>query len=61
MGKTAIFRDKKRIALIARDNKKKDVLEWAKFNITKLKLHVLYAQEPRAAYRKIVRIRNYGA
>lgn len=33
----------KRIALIAHDNKKQDLLEWAKFNLLTLKNHVLYA------------------
>ncbi|MEW6001359.1 MAG: methylglyoxal synthase [Nitrospirota bacterium] len=34
---------KKRIALIAHDNKKKDLLEWAKFNKDLLAQHELYA------------------
>lgn len=34
---------KKRIALVAHDNKKKDLLEWAKFNKALLVEHELYA------------------
>ena len=34
---------KKRIALVAHDNKKKDLLEWAKFNKTLLVAHDLFA------------------
>jgi methylglyoxal synthase len=34
---------KKRIALVAHDNKKKDLLEWAKFNKVLLAGHELYA------------------
>jgi methylglyoxal synthase len=34
---------KKRIALVAHDNKKKDLLEWAKWNRTVLAQHVVYA------------------
>lgn len=33
----------KRIALIAHDNKKQDLLEWAKFNMLTLENHILYA------------------
>jgi methylglyoxal synthase len=33
----------KKIALVAHDNKKKDLLEWAKFNRDLLAHHVLYA------------------
>lgn len=34
---------KKRIALVAHDNKKKDLLEWAKFNQGKLAQHEIYS------------------
>ncbi|AJE03118.1 methylglyoxal synthase [Geobacter pickeringii] len=34
---------KKRIALVAHDNKKKDLLEWARFNRGSLSIHSLYA------------------
>ncbi|MGD9029531.1 MAG: methylglyoxal synthase [Anaerolineae bacterium] len=34
---------KKRIALVAHDNKKSDLLEWAKFNEDTLAQHVVYA------------------
>ena len=40
--KVAMEQDKK-IALVAHDNKKSDLLEWAKFNRTLLAHHVLYA------------------
>ena len=43
MTRIAIMTDKKRIALIAHDNKKGDMLEWAKYNVETLKHHVLYA------------------
>lgn len=43
MPKTALIRHKKKIALIAHDNKKDDVLEWAKYNVATLKQHELYA------------------
>jgi methylglyoxal synthase len=33
----------KRIALVAHDNKKKDLVEWAKFNRTLLAHHTIYA------------------
>lgn len=33
----------KKIALVAHDNKKKDLLEWAKYNRTLLGHHILYA------------------
>ena len=33
----------KKIALVAHDNKKRDLLEWAKYNRTLLAHHVLYA------------------
>ncbi len=34
---------KKRIALVAHDNKKRDLLEWAEFNKDLLARHELYA------------------
>ncbi len=43
MAKIAMIRHKKRIALIAHDNKKEDMLEWAKYNLGTLKQHELYA------------------
>ena len=39
----AIINQKKRIALIAHDNKKADLLEWVKFNRSTLLQHELYA------------------
>jgi methylglyoxal synthase len=35
--------ERKRIALVAHDNKKKDLLEWAKYNRNLLVQHLLYA------------------
>jgi len=43
MTKIAMMRDQKRIALVAHDNKKEDMLGWAKYNVGTLKQHVLYA------------------
>jgi methylglyoxal synthase len=43
MTKIALIKSKKKIALIAHDNKKEDMLQWAKFNIETLKLHQLFA------------------
>jgi methylglyoxal synthase len=40
--KVAMEQDKK-IALVAHDNKKSDLLEWAKYNRTLLAHHILYA------------------
>ena len=37
------MREKKTIALVAHDNKKKDLLEWAKYNKCLLERHELYA------------------
>lgn len=34
---------KRKIALVAHDNKKRDLLEWAKFNCGTLAQHILYA------------------
>jgi len=39
----AVIRERKRIALIAHDNKKRDLLEWASFNKDLLAEHELYA------------------
>ena len=39
----ALMGKKKKIALVAHDNKKKDLLEWVKFNRYLLSLHQLYA------------------
>ena len=41
--KIALIKRKKKIALIAHDNKKEDMLQWAKFNIGTLRQHALYA------------------
>lgn len=38
-----IFAKRKRIALVAHDNKKKDLLEWVRFNKGLLEKHELYA------------------
>lgn len=43
MPKITLIMQKKRIALIAHDNKKQDMLEWAKYNIGTLRKHELYA------------------
>jgi methylglyoxal synthase len=43
MIKTAVIKPKKKIALIAHDNKKEDMLQWAKFNAGTLHKHTLYA------------------
>jgi methylglyoxal synthase len=43
MAKTALIRRRKKIALIAHDNKKEDMMEWAKYNIGTLQQHTLYA------------------
>jgi len=41
--KTLLISDRKRIALVAHDNKKGDLLEWAAFNKGTLARHQLYA------------------
>ena len=41
--KTAFMREVKRIALVAHDNKKDDMVEWARYNKGTLAQHVLYA------------------
>ena len=38
-----LMRKKKRIALVAHDHKKSDLIEWIKFNRYLLSLHELYA------------------
>ena len=43
MPKTDIIREKKRIALIAHDNKKQDIIEWAEYNAGTLCHYELYA------------------
>jgi methylglyoxal synthase len=43
MTKIALIKFKKRIALIAHDNKKRDMLEWARFNLGTLGQHELFA------------------
>jgi methylglyoxal synthase len=43
MAKIAMINPKKRIALIAHDNKKEDMLQWAKYNVCTLQQHELYA------------------
>ena len=43
MPKVALIKHKKKIALIAHDNKKEDMLEWAKYNVDTLRQHELYA------------------
>lgn len=43
MDNTRIFASRKRIALVAHDNKKKDLMEWAIFNQAALSRHELYA------------------
>jgi len=40
---TSILPSRKRIALIAHDDRKQDLLEWALFNKTRLSRHELYA------------------
>lgn len=42
-GKLAPIGERKKIALIAHDNKKADLLEWVKFNIGTLRKHELFA------------------
>lgn len=37
------MRPKKRIALVAHDNKKEEMLQWAKYNVGVLKNHELYS------------------
>ena len=42
-GETVLMKKKKKIALVAHDHKKEDLLEWVKFNKYLLSLHELYA------------------
>jgi methylglyoxal synthase len=42
-GKTAVTAQKKKIALVAHDNKKRDLLEWARYNKELLAGHEVYA------------------
>ena len=44
-----IERDKK-VALVAHDNKKKDLVEWAKYNRDLLAHHTVYATGTTGAY-----------
>jgi methylglyoxal synthase len=41
--KTIVMKYNKKIALVAHDNKKKDLLEWAKYNRVLLANHTIYA------------------
>lgn len=41
--KTRILESRKRIALVAHDNKKDELIDWAVFNKTTLSRHRLYA------------------
>ncbi len=43
MIKNPLIKTEKKIALIAHDNKKEDMLQWVKFNLGTLKQHELYA------------------
>ncbi len=43
MTKMATLKPRKRIALIAHDNKKEDMIEWAKYNLGTLQQHILFA------------------
>jgi methylglyoxal synthase len=43
MNKMATLKPRKRVALIAHDNKKEDMLQWAKYNLGTLQKHTLYA------------------
>jgi methylglyoxal synthase len=43
MTKIALIKRKKKVALIAHDNKKEDMLQWAEFNVETLKQHQLFA------------------
>lgn len=42
-GEKILMQKRKKIALVAHDNKKEDLLEWVKFNKYLLSLHELYA------------------
>jgi len=43
MAKTAVIGARKRIALVAHDNKKRDLIEWVRYNRGFLASHVIYA------------------
>ncbi len=43
MVKTSVIGAHKRIALVAHDNKKRDLIEWARYNRSFLASHVIYA------------------
>lgn len=43
MHKTKVFHPRKRIALVAHDHKKKDLIEWAEYNKIALARHELFA------------------
>ncbi|HTJ12831.1 MAG TPA: methylglyoxal synthase [Dinghuibacter sp.] len=43
MYQSRVIRNRKRIALVAHDNKKKDLIDWALFNQAALSRHELYA------------------
>ncbi|MGC9359668.1 MAG: methylglyoxal synthase [Anaerolineae bacterium] len=43
MAKTAVIGARKRIALVAHDNKKRDLIEWARYNRGFLASHTIYA------------------
>ncbi len=43
MLKSSLIQPKKKIALVAHDNKKEDMLQWAKYNAGTLEKHILYA------------------
>ena len=41
--KTIVMKHDKKIALVAHDNMKRDLLEWAKYNLKLLSNHIIYA------------------
>jgi methylglyoxal synthase len=41
--KTIVMKHDKKIALVAHDNMKRDLLEWAKYNLILLSHHIIYA------------------
>ncbi len=43
MIKSPVLKRRKRIALVAHDNKKEDMLQWVKYNLGTLQQHILYA------------------
>ena len=48
--KQIVMEPRKKIALVAHDNKKQDLFEWVKFNRDLLSRHVLYATGTTGAY-----------